>query len=295
MNKPPSHKVKKKAPKMRMAGERRALSASPKIKSSESHIKTTTQGAQTLVRGLGVLSAVGAGHQTLSDLSSHLSMNRSTTHRMASTLVELGYLSQDADSKYSLGPRLLELGYLAHNQRPLTRVARRHLQMLARETNYTVNLGCLEHMKFRYLDIVSSDRRVELKVHIGELQSVRNTAMGKALILDLSEAEWREYYRYEENSGSRYAIGLEDWIKMMRGYAEEGVALDLEENDDRIRCVAGPIRDASSKIVGAISVSSFWQYLNEDQMQTLKPLVIEYTQRISSELGFARGKVQKSK
>jgi DNA-binding IclR family transcriptional regulator len=191
----------------------------------------------------------------------------------------------DADNKYMLGPRLLELGYLAHNQRPLTRVARRHLQMLARETNHTVNLGCLEGMKIRYLDIVSSDRRVELKVHIGKLQSVRNTAVGKALIMDFSEQKWREYYHYEDCRGADYSVGLEDWVVRMRRYAEEGVALDIEENPDRIRCVAGPIRDASSQIVGALSVSSLSQYMDDEQMEALKPIVRDYTQRISRELG----------
>ncbi len=52
----------------------------------------------------------------------------------------------------------------------------------------------------------------------------------------------------------------------MRGYVEAGRAFDLEENEDLIRCVAAPIRDASGSIVAAISVSSAAQYMVDERM-----------------------------
>ena len=49
-------------------------------------------GSQTLLRGLDVLEAVVVRPASLSDLSKQLSINRSTVHRLASALVERGYM-----------------------------------------------------------------------------------------------------------------------------------------------------------------------------------------------------------
>ena len=53
----------------------------------------------------------------------------------------------------------------------------------------------------------------------------------------------------------------------MCDYAKWGYAFDMEENEDRIRCVAAPVRDATGKIKAAISVSSAAQYMDDKRMQ----------------------------
>ena len=60
-----------------------------------------------------------------------------------------------------------------------------------------------------------------------------------------------------------YDVTEAAWLKRMRDYAKNGYAFDLEENEDRIRCVAAPVRDATGKIKAAISVSSAAHYMND--------------------------------
>jgi DNA-binding IclR family transcriptional regulator len=73
----------------------------------------------------------------------------------------------------------------------------------------------------------------------------------------------------------------------MNGYVAEGCAFDLEENEDQIRCVAGPIRDASGKIVAAISVSSAAQYMADSRMASLSTDVRTTIEAISRDLGWS--------
>ena len=75
-------------------------------------------------------------------------------------------------------------------------------------------------------------------------------------------------------------------MRRMREYAKLGYAFDLEENEDRIRCVAAPVRDATGKIKAAISVSSAAQYMNDERMQALAKEVRLTADQISSELGW---------
>jgi len=64
------------------------------------------------------------------------------------------------------------------------------------------------------------------------------------------------------------------------------VAFDLEENEDRIRCVAAPVRGANGKIVAAISVSGAAQYMDDARMETLVGEVRGVADAIGRDLGW---------
>ena len=72
----------------------------------------------------------------------------------------------------------------------------------------------------------------------------------------------------------------------MRDYAANGYAFDLEDNEPSIRCVAAPVRDASSGIVAAISVSSTVPYMSLERMREMVDVVKDAAARISAELGW---------
>ena len=243
-------------------------------------------GSQTLIRGLDVLEAVAAGATNLAALAEALDLNRSTTHRLAATLVGRRYLSFAPRIGYALGPKLLELGFQARAQMSLARVAREHIEALAAGTGDTVHLGVLDGARAFYLDKIAGSRRVEISSRVGERQPLRSTGLGKALILDENEARWRELYEYENREGKPYEVSLSVWLRRMGEYAKAGHALDLEENEDRIRCVAAPVRDATNQIVGAISVSSAAQYMSDARMQALAEEVRNCARLISLDMGW---------
>jgi DNA-binding IclR family transcriptional regulator len=244
-------------------------------------------GSQTLLRGLDVLEAVAVGATNLLELSEKLELNRSTTHRLATTLVERRYLTFVPRVGYALGPKLLELGYQARDQLSLPRVAREHLEALAAGTGDTVHLGIIDGTRALYLDKISGGRRIEISSRIGERQPLRSTGLGKALILEENEDRWRELYESENRGDIRYAVSLNAWLRRMREYSKSGYAFDLEENEDRIRCVAAPIRDATGQIMAAISISSAAQYMDDKRMQDLAEDVRQTATEISRELGWS--------
>ena len=266
----------------------KAKSSSSASKSSKKKAVRTKSwlGSQTLVRGLDVLEAVASGVINLPELAATLGLNRSTAHRLAATLVERRYLTFVPRSGYGLGPKSLELGYQARVQLNIPRVARTHLEQLAAQTGDTVHLGVLDGTRALYLDKIPGRRRVEISSRVGELQPLRSTGLGKALLLDEDEAHLRDYYRCENGGEQHYRVSETTWMRRMRDYAKRGYAFDLEENEDRIRCVAAPIRDATGGIKGSISVSSAAQYMNDERMQSLAGQVRWTAEQISRELGW---------
>lgn len=249
-------------------------------------MKSSMAGTQTLVRGLEVIDAVAAGVTSLDDLAGTLGLTRSTTHRLASTLVERRYLDFTRGRGYGLGAKLLELGHLTAGKMDLTRVARPYLEELSTSTGDAVHLGVLDGSRALYLDKIQGSRRVEVSSRIGERQPLRSTGLGKALILDADEKQWREYYDYEARLGAGYDVPLESWLARMREYSSVGYAFDLEENEDRIRCVAAPIRGVNGRIAAAISVSSAAQYMDDLRMRGLSFQVRDVAERISMALGY---------
>lgn len=244
-------------------------------------------GALTLLRGLDVLDRVAKGDNTLAKMSKSLGLNKSTVHRLATTLVEQKYLILSARDGYSLGTKLLELGFAASQQITVTRIAHPHLLKLSADTGDTVNLGVLDHHQVHYIDKIPGTRRIEVRCIIGERQSLRPTGLGKALLLDADEDMLREVFLREARDEPRYRYDLKSWLEVMKTYAAGGYALDLDENEDRIRCVAAPIRDLSGRIIAAISVSSAQHYMDDARILTLREYVKDTALAISRDFGYS--------
>ena len=250
----------------------------------DEEVGAKASGSQTLLRGLDVIDALMDGSLPLAELSEKLDLTRSTTHRLASALVDRRLLSFRPREGYSLGPKLLELGHAASQQMHLPRVARPWLEQLSAATEDTVHLGVLDGRHALYLDKVPGRRRINIGSRLGERHPIASTGLGKALILDKSEPEWTDYYAAEGvafDSAKRTV-----WLERMRGYAQQGYAFDLEENEDQIRCVAAPIRSVDGQIVAALSVSSAAQYMSDARMAELTKTVRDAADAISSDLGW---------
>lgn len=242
-------------------------------------------GSQTLLRGLDVLEAVAEGPIALADLARKLGLNRSTTHRLASALVDRGYLSFVPRLGYSLGSKLIQLGFIAQDDIDVVRLARPHIEALATATEDTVHLGVRDGDRALYLDKIPGRRRVEISSRIGERQPLTSTGLGKALLLDDDRDLWAKLFRREQAESPRLP-NYDVWLKRMQGYVDKDFAFDLEENEDLIRCVAAPIRDAAGRIVAAISVSSAAQYMNDERMSDLTNDVRGTAEAVSTELGW---------
>lgn len=251
---------------------------------SETAEAVRPSGSQTLFRGLDVLEAVAEGVSGLQELAVHLDLTRSTTYRLAAALVERRYLASTPRGGYRLGPKLLELGSAAHRDLDLVQLARPLVEDLSATTMDTVHLGVLEGDRALYLDKIAGRRRITISSRVGEQQPLTRTGLGKALLLDDTADRWEEIFRSENGDPDNQLIAA--WVDRMAGYARAGHAYDLEENDDRVRCVAAPIRDSSGKIIAAISVSSAVQYMDPERMAEISGDVRATAASISELLGW---------
>ncbi|AMP01846.1 bacterial transcriptional regulator family protein [Collimonas arenae] len=251
-------------------------------------------GTQTLTRGLAVLQAVAGGARDLKEIAKLLGTTRSTTHRLASCLVQERYLRFTPNAGYVLGPKLIELGFQARDEVSLAVVARPYLEQLAEQSGDTIHLALQDDDDVLYLDKIPGKKGLEMRSRVGHRMPIATTGVGKALMLGMDEEDWKSLYQKRSSATSvdtSRRLPKRSWSEFrdqMRQYAKGGYAFDLEDNEPSIRCVAAPIYDASHAIVAAISVSSTVPYMPLKRMQSLIAVVQAAAARISSELGAAR-------
>lgn len=195
---------------------------------------------------------------SLAELSQHLEINKSTLHRLLMVLCRHRFVAQDFETRrFRLGLRLFELGSQAVAGLRLKDVAHRHLADLTDETGETSNFVILQDGDALYLEKVESLRAVRMPSRVGWRAPVHCTAVGKAMLACLEESEGtkiiesRGLARYTERTitDSRRLL-LELQRIRARGYA-----IDNEELENGLRCVAVPIGDLRRTLVAAVSVA----------------------------------------
>ncbi len=245
-------------------------------------------GTQTLARGLSVVQAVADGAADLKTVAERTGLGRSTAHRLVRLLLQLGYL-RIAGKGYSLGPALIDLGFKALHGNPLPVVARPILEELSTQVSDTVHLAVEDGGSVLYLDKLPGSRGAEMRSRIGYRMPLTRAGVGKALLLD-SPDRWQAAFEADAATPSPSAAvkkaSFEEFQARMRDYARRGAAMDLEDNEPGIRCVAAPVRDVTGHIVGAVSVSATRPYMPAARMRGLVAVVIRATARISAALGY---------
>lgn len=135
-------------------------------------------------------------HLGIAELADIVGISRSTTHRYAITLVELGFLEQDAKRKYRLARHAADAGWVAIEDLRKLVPARAVLEGLRDEIGHTVSMGVLDRTRVIYVHRFLGHRRgqyaIDSGLGVGANVPVYCTALGKVLLASLSDADQRE-------------------------------------------------------------------------------------------------------
>jgi DNA-binding IclR family transcriptional regulator len=224
----------------------------------------------------------------ISALAARLGLAKSTVHRLATTLVEYDMLEQNKETgKYRLGLAFFELGTLVRRKMDVTTEAQGEIHALADSSGETVQLAILDHLTVLYIRIRESRQAIRLSSGLGSRAPAHCTGVGKALLAFQSPEVVQQVIdnglkRYTENT-----IVEPDKLRAeLASIRARGYAIDDEEIEIGLRCVAAPIRDHSGRVVAAISVAAPVQRMSKKQVQAAIPPVLAAAENISRRLGF---------
>ncbi|MBB4285191.1 IclR family transcriptional regulator [Roseospira goensis] len=145
-----------------------------------------------LARGLEILRAFRPGQGPLgnSELAEITGLPKATVSRLTYTLTELGYLTFIKRlGKYEPAPSILALGYPVLSNMRVRQIAHDYMQQLANHANASVALASRDRLSMIYVDECSSSALTTLRLDIGSRVPIATTALGRAFLAGLNEAE----------------------------------------------------------------------------------------------------------
>lgn len=195
----------------------------------------------------------------VSEVATELGAPRSSVHALMSSLVDIGVLRWRLGGRYRVGWRVLELADVHLAATDVRAVARPVLERLVLEHGETCHLAVAEQRHVMYIDRYMGTHNITVQgVAPGTRLEPHCTGVGKALMAFIDRAEMDDYLATVPRK--RYtAATITDAEAMKKELAkirETGVAFDLGEAVDDVRCVAAPIRDELGEMIAAISLSS---------------------------------------
>lgn len=228
----------------------------------------------------------------VSDLARRLKLHKNNAFRLLATLELAGYVRQCRDSElYCLGPRCVELGQAYARNHDLIEQARPILESLSSTMNETTHLGSLDETEVVHLDGVLPNQLVLTGSRVGERLPAHCTALGKVLLAAAgTSAMAKDPEAFKRRSFTSFTnstiVDPMKLIEELRNVELRGYAVDLEEFAAGLCCVAAPIRDASSNVIAALSISGPSFRLSESAMHgDAAAAVVAAATQLSSELG----------
>ncbi len=226
----------------------------------------------------------------VTELSKRLKLHKNNVFRLLATLESRGYIEQNrATENYRLGLKSLELGQTFIKQMGLLRQAKPILERLVGECNETSYVAIFKEGHIVYLDVVETDLTVRVVSRVGSRLPAHCTAAGKVHLANLSEEELvATLPKGELKAFTPHTFVDRTKLKQeLKKVADQGYAIDDEELDPGVRCVAAPIRDYTRRIVGAVSISGPSMRFSDERIEKeLIPLVLQAGEDLSTRLGF---------
>ena len=231
-------------------------------------------GVQSLERALDILEVLGRseGDLGVSEVGTAVGLANGTVHRLLSTLTNRGYARQNPlTRKYGLGLKAFALASSARES--LGPLARPFLEELTEVSRESSNLASLDKGSVVYIEQVPAPRMVRMFTEPGNRVPAHATGTGKVLlayqppeVIDsvVRRAGLPRFTPHTMTDPERLKSELDD-------IRERGYALDSEEMEEGVRCLAAPVFSPDGQILVAMSISGPATRLGQDRLEELIP------------------------
>lgn len=253
--------------------------------------KNPIQAAERIFRILEYIAENGS--TGVVEIGAALDIHKSTVHRMLLSLISMGYVIQDEKTgKYELTFKLVRLSSQFLSKIDMYTITHPYIEKLANECQETVHMVRRTGFEVVYIDkfepIGIRESSIRMASHIGLLRPMYCSGVGKAILAELPIEEVREIWtQCIPAKKTQYTITsleqLEEELSIVR---ECGYALDNEENEIGVRCIAAAVKDYQNNVNYAFSISAPVSRLTDERVLQLSEHVLKMKEELSKRMGF---------
>ena len=246
---------------------------------------------QVLERTLQIVDILAEADTELgpSELAVRLSLHRSTVHRLLMILESHRLIRRSPkEGKYSLGLRFFELGSRAVAQLKLAKRAEPFLQRLVEETGETAHIAVLSGTHMLSVANVVGPCVLQIRSAVGRQSPVHCTAVGKAMIAFLQDRTLDDLIsRLALTRFTKRTITSPELLtaELLRIRAR-GFAVDDEELERGLRCIAAPVRNYSGRVIAAMGTPGPIFRITRSKVPQLGRAVMAAAHDLSADLGW---------
>jgi DNA-binding IclR family transcriptional regulator len=237
---------------------------------------STKPSAGSVERAFTILEFLNSSKRgwNISEMSRKLKIPKSTTHVLVSTLDQLGYIKQYQSSRrFQLSSKMFSLGRRALEATPLPDIALPHLRWLVQESKLTTHVGILEKSQVVFVQKIDGPGIIKFDTYIGKCSQLHCTGLGKILLAFQPEETIQNvllnypFHRFTKRTISSSATFLAELARVR----QNGYAMDDEEEELGIRCIAAPIF-SSGEVTAAVSVTGTTTQIRIEDIERLVTL-----------------------
>lgn len=251
--------------------------------------KTAQNTIKSLDRAMEVFEYLSeAQGKPLSALAAETGQSPATAYRILVTLEGRGLVEFDPENQvWHIGPKAYVIGARFLRRTSLVERARPILRRLMEATGETANLGVDRGGMVLFLSQVETHESIRAFFPPGTLSPMHASGIGKALLAQMEADRFNKWFethppeRFTEHTLlDREALGA-----AMAGIRESGYAIDGEEKNLGMRCIAAPVFDTNGEAVAGISVSGPTSRVEASAIEELGRAVIDAANELTKAIG----------
>lgn len=242
----------------------------------------------SLAKGLEILELLIEKEElNVSEVARILNQNRTTCHRLLSTLHDLAYVEKQGQ-KYKPTLKILQKASVLSSRYEITRLSDPFMHSLSQKYQETIFLGTLHGTEVLCLSRLDSTELLRIDPRIGLSAPIYCTSLGKTLLAFMDDTKMQsaiEKLTIQQHTNNTVA-NHDELRKELAKVRKQGFAMDNEEFYEGLTCVAAPILNKDGNADYAISVSGPTARMHGKQLDDIRKEVINACQAISKQLSY---------
>ncbi|MBC7293645.1 MAG: IclR family transcriptional regulator, partial [Thermoleophilia bacterium] len=215
---------------------------------------------------------------TLAQLHTLSGLSKTTAHRLLATLEQQGMVEYDPrTTRYRLGLTLFQLGNVVAKSMDLVKQADPLLMKLAQETGDTTFLVVPDETETLCLRRFDGAHHVKvLFLEAGKRACYNCGSAQRVLLAHMPDDLWEEVVAHHTRRMTQYSLTTREELERdRREIRERGYAVSWEDVTLHACALGAPVRDATGKVIAAVSISGIVQRFSVERLPGLITTIME--------------------